>query len=370
MIKTIVVFAALLVAYAPCAAQDAEGLLTTENSNVHKLASSYDRSGGNADARPIEPGQTLVIFDADGPAVITQIWATIASPEKYHLKKLVLRAYWDNEKTPSVEAPIGDFFGLGNGEYFNYQSQYLQVASEKALNSSFKMPFQKHGLITVTNEGAQRVDSFYFNIDYEAHKKALSKNILYFHAQYRQAAPNKGWTDNWKSNDDAVVNDKKNLTGEGNYTWLDARGNGKFVGVTMSVVQNQDEWWGEGDEMFFIDGSTMPSMNGTGSEDFFRGAWDFGGKPFSYSFYGAPAVGAEECGSKSSVYRFYPLDSTISFTSSLRATIEHGHANARSDSFYSVAYWYQTEPHAPFPPLPPVNERLPLLRKVGGPSCP
>ena len=148
---------------------------------------------------------------------------------------------------------------------------------------------------------------------------------------------------------------------------MEATGRGHFIGVTMSVLQNQDDWFGEGDDMFFIDGDTRPTIIGTGSEDYFLGAYSFGDHGFSYQLYGAPVKGAELAGGRSSMYRFH-LDSPITFTKSLRATIEHGHANHRSDNFYSVAYWYQTEPHAPFPPLPPVEQRLPRLQPVGGPG--
>jgi hypothetical protein len=341
--------------------------LTVSHDYVQKRVSSYDRSGGNADNRQIAPGETLTLFDEAGPGTITHVWITIATDEQFHLKKLVLRMYWDGEENPSVEAPIGDFFGLGNGEYFLYQSAVLAVASDKALNSFFPMPFQKHGRITVTNEGKEKVDAFYFNIDYQAHAKPLPQDTLYFHAQYRQAYPAAGWTNQWQSNGDPLVDGKKNLTGEGNYVWLEAKGKGHFVGVTMSVLQNQDNWWGEGDDMFFIDGETLPSINGTGSEDYFLGAWDFGGHPFSYASFGAPVVGVELAGARSSVYRFH-LDSPIPFTKSLRATIEHGHANHRSDNYSSVAYWYQTEPHAAFPALPPVDQRIPGIHLVGGPG--
>jgi hypothetical protein len=211
------------------------------------------------------------------------------------------------------------------------------------------MPFQKHAKITVTNEGRRKVDAFYFNIDFRAYTKPLSQDTLYFHAQYRQGAPNK-----------AIHGNGLNLTGEDNYVWMEATGRGHFAGVTMSVLENADGWWGEGDDMFFVDGEKLPSINGTGSEDYFLGAWDFSGKPFAYGLFGAPQVGPERAGGRWSVYRFH-LDSPIPFTKSLRATIEHGHANDRADNYYSVAYWYQTEPHAAFPPLPPVAERLPQL---------
>jgi len=332
---------------------------------VQKRVSSYDHSGGNEDFRKIAPGATLTLLDDSGPGIITHIWITIASPEKYHLKKLVLRMYWDDEAFASVEAPVGDFFGLGLGDYFQFESTPLAVASDKALNSFFPMPFRKRARIAITNEGSEEVDAFYFNIDYQGLHKDLPAETMYFHAQYRQATPAKGWTNQWESNDDRVVTAKKNIDGEHNYVWMEATGQGHFVGVTMSILQNQDGWWGEGDDMFFVDGEKTPSINGTGSEDYFLGAWDFGDHPFSYARFGAPVKGAEVAGSRSSVYRFH-LDSPIPFTKSLRATIEHGHANHRSDNFFSVAYWYQKEPHAAFPPLPAVEQRLPRVYPVGG----
>ncbi len=334
---------------------------------VQRRASSYDRTGGNDDFRTIAPGETLPLLDATGPGMVTHLWVTVASDDPQHLKALVLRMYWDGEPSPSVEAPIGDFFGLGLGDYHAYESIPLSVGSDKALNCFFPMPFAKHARITVTNEGAQKVDAFYFNVDYRKYDKLLPGDPLYFHAQYRQAAPAQGWTNDWRANDDSRVNDKKNLNGDGNYVWLEATGRGHFVGVTMSVLANQNGWWGEGDDMFFIDGETTPSINGTGSEDYFLGAWDFGGRAFSYGLYGAPVVGQEAAGGRSSVYRFH-LDSPIPFTKSLRATIEHGHANHRSDNYFSVAYWYQTEPHAPFPALPPLEKRIPRIYPVGGPG--
>lgn len=360
--------ALLLAAALSAAAQEGQmASLIAPHDYVQKRVSSYDKTGGNADAIHITHGATATILDASGPGIITHIWFTIASPESLHLKKLVLRMYWDDEPTPSVETPIGDFFGLGLGQYFLYQSTPLTVSPEKALNSWFEMPFGKRARITVTNEGQEDVDSFYFNIDYRAYAKPLPPNTLYFHAQYRQATPAKGWTSDWKSNGDPQVDGKKNLHGEDNYVWLEATGRGHFVGVTMSILQNQNGWWGEGDDMFFVDGETTPSINGTGTEDYFLGAWDFGSHPFAYASYGAPIKGDELAGSRSSVYRFH-LDSPIPFTKSLKATIEHGHANHRSDNLFSVAYWYQTEPHAAFPKLPSVEERTPRIYAVRGPG--
>ncbi|HTU35385.1 MAG TPA: glycoside hydrolase family 172 protein [Candidatus Acidoferrum sp.] len=345
-------FVAMLVAAAGVRAQgpgDWMESLPRPHDYVQKRASSYDRTGGNADYRPLAPGETLALLDADGPGEVSHVWITISSPERYHLKKMVLRMYWDGEATPSVEAPVGDFFGLGLGDYFMYQSIPLSVGADKALNCFFPMPLRGHARITLTNEGREGADAIYWNIDYREYRSPLPADTLYFHAQYRQATPNK-----------AIPGAKYNLDGKNNYVWMDAKGRGQFVGVTMSVIENADGWWGEGDDMFFVDGETRPSINGTGTEDYFLGAWDFGGKEFSYGLFGAPVVGPERQGSRWSVYRFH-LDSPITFTKSLRATIEHGTADDRGDNFYSVAYWYQSEPHAAFPALPPVEERIPRV---------
>ena len=332
-----------------------------------RRSSSWDRTGGNADAVPVEPGQSATVLEVQGAGVVTHLWFTISSSDPMHLKNLVLRAWWDGEATPSVEVPIGDFFGLGLGEYFTYQSELTAVASIKALNAYFQMPFAHAARITVTNEGTVPTDSLYFAIDYVTFP-ALPSDVGRFHAQYRQAAPCKGWSDDWRKNWDPPVGDKKNLDGAGNYVFLDAVGKGHFVGVTHSVEQNQDGWFGEGDDMIFIDGDPLPTINGTGTEDYYNGAWDFGGQPFGYQHNGAPyIVDAERLGGRYCLYRWH-IESPITFEKSIKVTIEHGHANHRSDNFYSVAYWYQTEPHALFPPLPPAPERIPKLFAVGGPS--
>ncbi len=157
--------------------------------------SSYDRTGANDDGNwkdKIKPFETRVIGEVEGPGIIKHIWMTIASNEPYHLKKIVLRMYWDDETSPSVEAPIGDFFGLGLGKYFLYESEFLSVGSQRALNCSFPMPFKESARITITNEGEQAINAFYYNIDWERHA-SLPANTAYFHAQYRQAVPTDSW---------------------------------------------------------------------------------------------------------------------------------------------------------------------------------
>jgi hypothetical protein len=334
-----------------------------------RRSSSWDRSGGNGDAVPVEPGHTATLLDLNGAGVVTHIWFTINSKDQMHLKNLVLRAWWDGESSPSVEVPMGDFFGLGLGEYYTYQSALLAVAPVKALNAYFQMPFATAARITLTNEGTIRTDNLYFAIDYVS-LDSIPRDLGRFHAQYRQAAPCKGWTDNWKFNWDPLVNDRKNLDGAENYVFLEATGKGHFVGVTHAVQQNQEGWFGEGDDMIFIDGDPLPTINGTGTEDYYNGAWDFSGRPFDFLHNGAPyIVDAERIGGRYCLYRWH-IESPLAFEKSIRVTMEHGHANHRSDNFYSTAYWYQSEPHAAFPALPAPADRFPRVFAAGGPAGP
>ena len=319
-----------------------------------RRSSSWDRTGGNADAVPVEPGATATLLDVTGAGVVTHIWFTISSEDRMHLKNLVLRAWWDGESAPSIEVPIGDFYGLGLGEYFTYQSALLAVAPMKALNAYFQMPFASAAKITLTNEGKVRTDSLYFAIDYTTIAK-LPEGLGRFHAQYRQAAPCRK----------SANTSGKNLKGEDNYVFLEATGKGHFVGVTHAVEQNTDGWFGEGDDMMFIDGDALPTINGTGTEDYYNGAWDFYGQAFANMRQGAPyIVDPERTGGRYCLYRWH-IESPITFEKSIRVTIEHGHANDRADNFYSTAYWYQTEPHAAFPGLPAPEARVPKV-VVGG----
>jgi hypothetical protein len=163
--------------FASAQTQDWLSNLSERRNYTQQRSSSFDRSGGNADFRAIPPGETLTLLDEDGPATITHIWFTLADQEAYHLKKIVLRMYWDSETTPSVETPLGDFFGLGLGEYFTYQSAPLAVAPNRGLNSFFPMSFQKHARITVGNMGTEKVDAFYFNIDFQRLDKPLAPTV-------------------------------------------------------------------------------------------------------------------------------------------------------------------------------------------------
>jgi len=318
--------------------------------------SSHDRTGGNRDFWPIPPGGVQEVFRSPGPGVITHIWFTISAQSRTHLKEIVLRMYWDDRTKPSVETPIGDFFGLNLGEYVHYQSAYLACSPGRSLNCYFAMPFLKSARITVTNEGSQSVGAFYSNIDYQL-TSTLPADALYFHAQYRQASPCVPVTG---------PEAKLNTDGKRNYVYAETHGSGQLMGVTLGVLLNADGWMGEGDEMIFIDDEAKPAIIGTGSEDYFLGSWNFGGRdgatPFSHTYYGAPLiVMPERTGGRYCCYRWHG-DNPVTFKRYLKHTMEHGHGNDRGDNFFSVCYWYQTEPHTDFPPLPSVEDRIPRVK--------
>ena len=318
--------------------------------------SSFDRSGGNRDAWPIPGGGMHDIFNAIGPGVITHIWFTISARSNNHLKEIVLRGYWDGNDKPSVEVPIGDFFGLNLGQYALYQSAYLACSPGRSLNCYFSMPYRKSARFTVTNEGKDEIGSFYSNIDYQT-VPALPSDSLYFHAQYRQAAPCVA---------SVGTNAKTNPDGAANYVYGEARGRGHLMGVTLGVLQNADGWWGEGDDMIFVDDEAKPVITGTGSEDYFLGSWNFGGRdgaiPFGHQQYGAPLIVApERTGGRYCCYRWHG-DNPVTFQKYMKHTMEHGHANNRGDNFYSTCYWYQAQPYTDFPKLPTADERIPRVK--------
>jgi len=324
-----------------------EGLAELKHGESQR-ASSCDANwhNGNGDARPIAPGATLLVAELEGPGVITHFWNTIAAQERGYSKLLVLRMYWDGEENPSVECPIGDFFGIGHGLDQPYQSLPVTVTSEgRARNCYWPMPFRKSARITVTNDGRKRVDAFYYYVDWRKLPK-LSRKTAYFHAMYRQEFP-------------AVMGI--------NYLLAEIHGRGHYVGTVLSVRQRTASWWGEGDDFFFIDGEEEPRLRGTGSEDYLCDAW--GLRQMSTPHYGAPLMQGYDAYALTSAYRWHVVDPVI-FKKSLRVEIEHKGVTfnpdgalksgfeERPDDFASVAFWYQTEPHKPFEPLPAPYDRL------------
>ena len=315
--------------------------------------SSYDRTGGNSDYFIIAPGEKRVLADIKEAGCINHIWTTISCEDPYHLRKVILRMWWDGEKSPSVEVPVGDFFGLGHGQTTYFSSLPLQMF-KRGFNCWFPMPFAGGALIEIENECEKEL-TYYFYIDYEAFQ-GLNDDYGRFHVQWRRENP-------------TVVNDietdeKKrliNLTGKDNYIILDAEGKGHYVGCHLDIDMPSPGWWGEGDDMFFIDGDKWPpTLHGTGTEDYFCGAWNYNNlkQTFCTPYYGYHFKTNEDYTGKHSQYRFH-IEDPIRFEKSLLFTIEHGHANNKQGDWSSTAYWYQREPHKDFPPLLPVDSRLP-----------
>ncbi len=317
--------------------------------------SSYDRTGGNRDYLPdIRPGQKVTLAAIAGAGTITHIWVTIGSPERYHLRRIVLRAYWDGEADPSIEAPIGDFFGLGFGEPNYWASAPLAVA-DRALNCFFPMPFSRGARIEIENQGEQPIGAFYYHVDYEAY--AAGSDLA-------RATEGQGRFHAWWNRELTKATDgAPNLDGKHNYLIMAATGHGHYVGVVLHVQALATGWWGEGDDMITVDGAPLPTMTGTGLEDYFLGAWNFNtlNREYNFPYFGYSRKGNPhpDYTGRHSMYRFH-LEDPVTFDRSLRVSIEHGTNNNRGDDYSSVAYWYQAEPHQKFPPLPPAADRLPI----------
>ena len=332
-----------------------------------RRASSYDTSGGNADFWLLQPGETRTLASIDGAGSVRHIWMTFASREDAYPRRSVLRMYWDGASTPCVEVPTGDFFGIGHGILKNFASLPLTMSPQdgRGFNCYFPMPFATGARIELTNEGERRLVT-YFYVDYEEYPQPL-EDAACFHAQWRRQNPTDGWGKDVRFADDADYRTEvwatPNLAGEGNYVILEAAGRGHYVGCNLNIDcfrREKNDWYGEGDDMIYIDGDTTPTLHGTGTEDYFNTAFS-PRQEFSAPYHGLPLTsGTEEWPwrGKHSMYRFH-IEDPVHFHESIRVTIEHGHANNLSNDYSSTAYWYQTEPHAPFPPLPPVGERLP-----------
>lgn len=340
--------------------------LSQARTGKSRRQSSYDRSGGNKDYYTIMPGENKQICHIQGAGAITHIWMTMAPEgpqlEQYLPRKVVLRMYWDQELEPSVEAPIGDFFGMGHGITKNFSSAALMMSPEdgKAFNCFFRMPFASDARFEIESE-AETPIKFYFYINYEEYDK-LPEGELRFHAQWNRECPTDGISDAGVDNAEFEFGGK-NTSGEGNYVILHAEGKGHYVGCNFNVHNLREtrewNWYGEGDDMIFIDDEPWPpNMHGTGTEDYFNTAW-CPQQEVCTPYHGLILGGDANWGGKISTYRYHILD-PIMFEKSIRVTIEHGHNNHRSDDIASTAYWYQQEPHRPFASLPKVEQRMPL----------
>ena len=290
---------------------------------------SWDRKGGNGDLRRVAPGETLTLLDHQGAGIVRRFWVTIAPRSEMVIhRQAILRMYWDGESTPSVEAPIGDFFGVGFGEQKDYISLPLNETSG-GYNCYWPMPFHKSARWTLTNMSAKTIDAFYYNIDFTGYK-SISKDLRHFHAQWRRENP---------------------TTPNKNYTILEATGKGHFVGTALYMQNRRGRGLGflEGDEMIHLDGEEKPSIIGTGTEDYFSSGWYYDRGLYSAPYHGINLK--DTLMGRVSTYRWH-IEDAMPFKKSLKVTIEHGHANDHEGDYSSVAFWYQTEPHAPFPTFP------------------
>lgn len=313
---------------------------------------------GNGDSRIIEPRTTMTIAEMTGPGRINHIWFSISTVARYYPRAIIVRIYWDGEKNPSVEAPLGDLFAVGHGLRRDVNSAPVSVMAEgRAYNSYWPMPFRKSAKITISNDADQPA-FFFWQIDW-AKLKSLPRDTMTFHAQYRQETPCKQGED---------------------YLILDTRGRGHYVGTVLSARMNDISWFGEGDDRFYIDGETEPSIRGTGTEDYFGDCWAF--REFQRPYSGVTIWEGSRRGDRGTAYRWHIQD-PVPFTKSLRVTIEHKGANTnavvnawdagfgeRSDDFSSVAFWYQTGEATRFSSLPANSERMPSYTMVEAESLP
>lgn len=322
-----------------------------------KRISSYDRSGKNNDRiTHIKDGEKVTLFDVKGAGIINHIWITIA-PLQPNISRndIILRMYWDGNSYPSVESPIGPFFGQGWNESYNYASLPLAATpgSGNGLVSYFTMPFANGAHIEIENQTGKEIEAFYYYVDYAEYEK-LPEDMGRFHAWYNHQltiAPETGENE-WQ----IMRGDAENKHPEKNYLFAEMKGKGHFVGVNYYIQSPSPMWYGEGDDMFFIDGDTV-SLNGTGTEDYFNTSWS-PKEIYAHPYFGYARVN-NEIGwlGRTHVYRFHLAD-PIYFEKSMKATIEHGHSNGLTLDLASVAYWYQTQA-SPLPPAVSKADRQP-----------
>ena len=299
----------------------------------------------------IKPAESFTMAEIAGPGAIQHIWMTPTGNWRYS----ILRFYWDDEKEPSVEVPVGDFFGAGWGSYAHLNSLAVTINPGSAFNCYWVMPFRQKCRITMTNINTESMTLFY-QVDYTL--TAVQDDAAYFHAQFRRNNPVKG----------------------GICTLVDSlQGKGQYVGTYLAWGVHNNGWWGEGEIKFYMDGDTKyPSINGTGTEDYFCGSYDFDTRQknsagvdvtayteFSTAYTGLHQVirgdGHYQVMQRFSSYRWHIMD-PIRFEKNLKVTIQDlgwrggGRYLVQQSDISSVSYWYQAEPHHPFPKLPSKDE--------------
>ena len=316
--------------------------------SAHRVSSDNRFRGSNDDSKRIMPGETFVMANLEGPGVVSHIWITVADNEYAWPRLVRLRVYYDGKKTPSVDVPLGDFFGVGHGYDRDLDSLPVRDSSfGRARNSYWPMPFRVSCKITATDEGNRPVTMFYYHIDWQRHT-SLPDDTAYFHAYYRQERPAIAGKD---------------------YEFLNVKGFGHYVGTVLNVIQSQVGWFGEGDDLFYVDGAKHPQIYGTGTEDYINEAW--GLRVACGPWTGTPVAEGERVGARLTGYRWHIPD-PIPFTKSLWAGIEHAGwtynedgtlrsgFEQRPDYFSSTAFWYQKGVNEDLPEPPYGEARLPL----------
>jgi len=297
-----------------------------------------DNLGQGWKVRPftrINAGETKTLMDVKGSGIIQHIWLV----ENIN-PSMVIRMYWDGEKTPSVEAPAPDFFAVGHGKFARVNSLPVVVNPANALNCFWPMPFHKRARITLTNESDKDVDLVAYQITYL--ETELPKEAATFHAQWRHST----------------------FAAENPHRLVEIKGRGRYVGTFMAIGQLDKGWWGEGEIKFFMDGDKeFPTICGTGTEDYFLGSYGFP-EVYTGAYSGTtlPTNADGDMPAQWSLYRWHIQD-PICFDKDLRVTFQglgwgtDGKYRKTRDGVTTVAYWYQSEPHAVFPKLPSANER-------------
>lgn len=355
-----------------------------------RRTSSYDPSGGNMDNFHIKPGEKRIIFESDGPGCINHIWSTqMCLGSKNWLRNVIIRMWWDMEENPSVECPLGDFFGMGHAQRENFISEPLQMSPEKGkgFNCWWPMPFRTHAKIEIENQDSNGYVPdvknplkrnmgliFYYYVDYETYQKwdeDPENPIGYFHCQFNRIDYKKDVKHDFETGRKYKLlewqmtggkNTRENGGYDRNYPILHAKGKGHYVGCHLNIDNRwrwNYNWPGEGDDMIFIDEDIgkEPTLYGTGTEDYVNTAFCPQQK-YTAPYHGVIKGGGFNWMGKITYYRYHIQD-PIAFEKEIIVSIEHGHNNVRGDPWESTAYWYQLEPHTPFPKLPSIKDRAP-----------
>ena len=351
--------------------------LTRLRNRTTGRCSSWDKTGRNQDLWIIPPGESAILADIRGPAQITHIWMT----QLHHYRECLLKITYDDAPSPSVLAPLGDFFCLGHSMVNSFQSALFSSATlfpyhfnkPTALNAYVPMPFKERAVVELVNESSEPHRQ-YFYVDYET-LEAFEPDTAYFHAEFRRANPFGGWGPEITVNTpEANAVNMERGAWDNNYVILETAGRGHYIGCNLSVTNFKGTWWGEGDDMIWVDGYKWPpDLHGTGTEDYIGQAggmqpdafWRNGSSIFEGYTIQSPEIELwRGNGGYHSGYVFH-LENPVRYSREIKVTIEHGHANHQANEMSSVAYWYaETPTHVATPPE--VTQRLPVRRDNQG----